>query len=157
VVLQVPPPRLSWPLGLYNHDVIPNSKPILQCLDHELTPIRLVAERLAGADSVVDANGAALLSHRPKIGAKAYACVIFPGVTPEVMSRYEKLQHSMGNRRFEIPAVYRHVLLRLNGAWVFHLALYGLPPSMCQDPPLLDRSAHQPLDLGTANLHWRRE
>jgi hypothetical protein len=50
-------------------------------LDQELTPIRLVAERLAIDNSVIDPQtGAALISHRPQIGPEAYACVIFPGV-----------------------------------------------------------------------------
>jgi hypothetical protein len=48
------------------------------------------------------------------------------------------------------------VLLRLNGATVFRMNLFGLPPTMCQDPPLLDRSARQPLDLGAANSFWRK-
>ena len=131
---------------------------VLQSLDHELAPIRLVAERLAVADSVIDPpSGAALFSRRPRIGTEAYACVIFPGVAPETISRYEELQHSIGNGGFAIPAVFKKVLLRLNGAWIFRLSLYGLPPSMCHNPPLLDRSARQPLDLGTANLNWRRQ
>jgi hypothetical protein len=130
---------------------------VLTHLDHELTPIRLVAERLAGADSVVDLlTGAALISHRPQIGTEAYACVIFPGVAEEQTARYEELQRSRGNDGFEIPDVYRSVIRRLNGAELFRLSLYGLPASMCQTPPLLDRSARQPLDLGTANRVWRK-
>jgi len=125
-------------------------------LDRELSPIRVVAERLSDADSIIDPTaGAALLSRRPRIAPEAYACVIFPGVVREVAARYEALQHSTGNQNFEIPAIYRSVLLRLNGAWIFQLSLYGLPPSMCQTPPVLDRSARQPLDLGTANRQWR--
>lgn len=127
-------------------------------LDRELVPIRLVAERLAGADSVIDpATGAVLISHRPRIGTEAYACVIFPGVEPEVVTRYEEIQRSIGSDGFEIPTAYRNVLSRLNGAWMFQLSVFGLPPSMCQYPPLLDRTAHQPLDLGTANSDWRRK
>ena len=75
-------------------------------LDHELTPIRVIAERLASAACVIDVRtGAALISPRPNIGTEAYACVIFPGVTPEVVARYEELQHALGNDGFVIPDV----------------------------------------------------
>jgi len=125
----------------------------LASLDAELTPIRIVAERLAGTDSIIDSSsGAALFSHRPKIGTEAYACTIFPAISAGLMARYEELHCS----EFHIPIAYRKVLLRMNGASIFRLSLYGLPISMCQEPPLLDRSARQPLDLGSANLHWRR-
>jgi hypothetical protein len=33
--------------------------------------------------------------------------------------------------------------------------LFGAPRSMAQDPPLLDRSILQPLDVGEANRRWR--
>ena len=129
----------------------------IAALDDDLAPIRLVAERVADADSVIDPRtAAALLSRRPKIGVEAYACVVFAGVAPDVMTRYEEIQRSIGNRDFEIPLSYRNVLHRLNGAWIFQVSLYGLPPSMCQKPPLLDRSSRQPLDLGTANQNWRK-
>jgi len=45
----------------------------------------------------------------------------------------------------------------LNGAHLFNIALFGVPPSMAQNPPLLDRSALQPLDVCTANENWRLE
>jgi len=110
-----------------------------------------------GTDSLIESGtGAALISHRPNIGTEAYACVIFPGISDETIARYEEVQRSSG-RSIEIPEAYRSVLRRLNGADIFRLSLYGLPPAMCQDPPLLKRSVRQPLDLGSANLHWRRK
>ena len=133
-------------------------KSVLACLDGELTPIRLVAERLVDAEAVLDPNnGVALFSRRPKLGTEAYACVIFARISQEVISRYEDLQTFTRKCDFGIPPIYKNVLLRMNGASIFGLILFGLPPSMCKDPPLLDRCARQPLDLGTANLYWRRE
>ena len=138
--------------------MLPTIQSALKPLHKALTPIRLVAERLVDAESLFDPRtGVALLSRRPKIAPEAYACVLFSGVGPKAITRYEKLQRSIGNQLFEIPAIYRSVLLRLNGASLFDLSLCGLPPSMCQDPPLLDRSARQPLDLGTANQYWRTQ
>lgn len=101
-------------------------------------------------------TGAALISRRPKIGTEAYACQLFLGITEDVLARYEEIHGSRGHR-FEIPAAYRTVLRRLNGASVFELNLYGLPPSMCQNPPLLDRATRQPLDLATANVQWAKK
>jgi hypothetical protein len=71
------------------------------------------------------------------------------------MLRYHEVQRSTNRPTLEIPEVYKRVLLRLNGATVFRMNLFGLPPTMCQDPPVLDRSTPQPLDLGAANSFWR--
>ena len=131
---------------------------VVSRLEGGLVPLRIEAERLIGPDAVMDPpSGAALISHRPKIAPGAYACVIFPGVTAEKITRYEQIQHNVGNRTFEIPAAYREALMNLNGGWIFQLALYGLPPSMCSIPQQLDRSKRQPLDIGLANQDWCRK
>jgi hypothetical protein len=57
-------------------------------------------------------------------------------------------------RNLVLPESYRKVLRVLNGAWVYRLCLYGIPPSMCADSPLLNRSVRQPLDIGEANISW---
>jgi hypothetical protein len=77
-------------------------------------------------------------------------------VTTSAIVSYEEVRRSTNRQAFEIPEVYKRVLLRLNGATVFRINLFGLPATMCQDPPMLDRSARQPLDLGTANASWRK-
>jgi hypothetical protein len=82
--------------------------------------------------------------------------VLFPGLRDEQKERYIDLQRSAGND-FQVPDRYRSIISRVNGASLFRLNLCGLPPSMCQDPPLLNRSTQQPLDLGTANQHWRKK
>jgi hypothetical protein len=73
--------------------------------------------------------------------------VIFPGLPPNVITRYEDAPRSTDRQALKIPETYKHVLLRLNGATLFRMNLFGLPASMCADPPMLDRSARQPLDL----------
>lgn len=126
----------------------------LNALDAELLPVRSLAERLASADDAIEpASGAVLISRRPKIAPEAYACVLYPGVGPDVIHRYE--ESPSNDRPIEIPRVYRTLLGRLNGASLFQIDLFGIPLSMAQDPPLLDRSTRQPLDIGTANLFWR--
>lgn len=131
--------------------------PFVELLDGELAPLRRVAGRFAGGDSWIDpTSGAALLSPRPAIAPEAYACVMFPGVSPKDIARYEEVRRSTDRQPLDIPEVYKNVLLRLNGATLFRMTLFGLPTGMCQDPPMLDRSARQPLDLGTANSSWRK-
>ena len=112
--------------------------------------MRSLAERLASADDAIEsASGAVLISRRPKIAPEAYACVLYPGVGSELIHRYEEIQ------TVEIPRVYRELLERLNGASLFQIDLFGIPLSMAQDPPLLNRSIRQPLDISSANLYWR--
>lgn len=122
----------------------------LSALNAELVPVRSLAERLASADDTIEpASGAVVISRRPKIAPEAYACVLYPGVGSELIHRYEESQ------AVEIPRIYRTLLGRLNGASLFQIDLFGIPMSMAQDPPLLNRSVRQPLDIGSANLDWR--
>jgi hypothetical protein len=138
-------------------DVTPEVHSMLLHLDQELTPIRLLAERLANSDASIDSAGAALIAHCPHVGPEAFACVIFPGIGEEQTGIYEQLQNSRNNDRFTIPIAYRHIVRRMNGAQFFRLSLYGLPSSIRQIPPMLNRSLRQPLDLGTANQLWRKK
>jgi hypothetical protein len=130
---------------------------LLSHLDHELVPLRQVAEGLLDEDSLIDpATGAALISRRTKIAPEAFACVIYPGMPHEAIARYEEIHSHGSNSSFTIPDAYKTVLSRSNGADVLKMHLYGLPPPMCNNPPLLSRSSRQPLDLATANKDWRR-
>ena len=89
------------------------------------------------------------LSKRPNVGNEAYAVTLFHGLDDATIDRYQNL-HAI-----EIPALYKRILRMLNGANLFRLNLYGLPASMTKDPPQLDRTEIQPLDLATANHYWR--
>jgi hypothetical protein len=102
-------------------------------------------------------TGSLRLSHRPEIGTEAYACVLYPGLGFDVIDRYEGVHRARLSSYLDIPPFYRDFLTRLNGAYLFDIALFGVPPSMAQNPPLLDRSALQPLDVCTANDTWRLE
>jgi len=138
--------------------VNPAIRRFLQTIDDDLSPLRGVIERLASSDANVEpATGALRLSHRPEIGTEAYACVLFPGVCLDVIDRYEGVHRARLSRYLDIPPFYKNLLTRLNGAHLFNIALFGVPPSMAKNPPLLDRSALQPLDVCTANENWRLE
>ncbi len=129
---------------------------LLSCLDNELAPLRRVAEGLLDEDSLLDAaTGAALISRRTKIAPEAFACIIYPGMRNDAITRYEEIHSCAPGSRLTIPDTYKKILGRLNGANVLEISLYGLPPSMCNNPRLLSRTARQPLDLATANTNWR--
>ena len=133
-------------------------KPFLQAIDDDLSPLRGVIERLASSDANVEpTTGALRLSHRPEIGTEAYACVLYPGIGLDVIDQYESVHRARLSRYLDTPAFYKNLLTRLNGAFLFNTAFFGIPPSMTRNPPLLDRSALQPLDVCTANDIWRCE
>jgi len=73
------------------------------------------------------------------------------------IQRYEDIHRARTPRYTAIPSFYKGVLGRLNGAFIFETALFGVSSSMAQDPPRLDRSVHHPFDVGTANEDWRVE
>jgi hypothetical protein len=43
----------------------------------------------------------------------------------------------------------------MNGAHLFEIRLFGVPPLMARSPPQLDRTTAWPLDVGTAQEDWR--
>jgi len=127
-------------------------------MDGELSPLRVVIERFATSEASVDpSTGALRLSHRPKVGTEAYACVLYPGVSADVIEQYESVHRSRLADYLSIPPFYRRSLARMNGGFIFGTSLFGIPQSMAQNPPLLNRSVQQPLDVCTANEHWRVE
>jgi hypothetical protein len=130
---------------------------LLSGLDGPLNPIRETAEKLLASEpEPQEEHGAILISRRPKIAPQAFACVLFPGLSDTMIDRYVQLWNAHRSLQpFRLPDAYRQVLRSLNGAWVFDLSLFGIPPSMCADPPLLNRGARQPLDISSAES-WSR-
>jgi hypothetical protein len=129
---------------------------VLAALEGDLSPIREAAMRQWAFNGTIDPKtGAVLLNHRPEVAPEAYALVLFVGLTPSDLARYEELAQTRRNFSIAIPSSYRQGLVKLNGAFLFEAALFGAPRSMHKDPPLLDRSSRQPLDLAEANKHWR--
>ena len=126
-----------------------DAEEILDNLTGDLEPIRELVSRYDRARASSDpGSDVLLLSHRPKIGELAYAIEIFPGVSNDSIAAYEKIH------KFTVTDFYRDLLMKINGANLFDLSLYGIPPSMAKDPPLLDRSGRSPLDLATAQEFW---
>jgi len=125
---------------------------IISELTDELEPISRLAKRLLAENEECEAGSGRLqLARRRSVGDEAFAVTLFQGVEAATIKRYEKLCG------LEIPDAYRTVLAKLNGAMLFQLVLYGLPPSMVNDAPTLDRTTLQPLDLATANRYWRHD
>jgi len=130
----------------------------LRRLDGDLSPLKTGVQWFSSSDANFDPlTGALRLSHRPAIGTDAYACILYPRVDLNVIERYEGIHRARTSRYVDIPPFYKGVLGRLNGAFFFETALFGVPSSMAQNPPRLDRSAQHPLDVGTANEDWRLE
>lgn len=127
-----------------------NASECLSNLSGPLTALRKVAERFVGDETSIDEiSDAVCLSPRPRIGPKAYALELFPGLSDDTLESYEAIHAII------IPEFYRNLLRQLNGAHLFELSLFGIPPSMAERPPLLDRSTSWPLDIGSAQMHWR--
>src|SRR5215831_16621430 len=112
----------------------------LEGFDGALTSVRVVVQPLAeqGAAVLGAESHAIFLAHQPQLGAEVYACVLFLGMAPEVITVYERMQRFRLGDAFQIPRAYREILTKLNGAHLYHLSLYGIPPSMVRSPPLLD-------------------
>ena len=128
----------------------------LQAVAGELEPIRQTAERLVDQTAKVETSvETILISHRPAIGTEAYAVVLYPGVSEDFIAGYEQIHSQRMPAKFTIPGAYRTFLNVLNGAELYQMFLYGLPVSMAKNPPLLNRSVRQPLDLATANIDWK--
>jgi hypothetical protein len=130
---------------------MPTPDQFLESLGGELSFIRDVAIRLSGEGDQFDSlSGALEISHRPRIGSGAFALRIFPGADAQMIADYEDIH------RLAIFDKYRNLLLRMNGAHIFNLSLYGIPPSMAKRPPLLNRETSWPYDLASSQKGWKR-
>jgi hypothetical protein len=119
-------------------------------LTGDLQSLSDLAERL-GDSSQVDVPNGVFLAHRPAVAPEAYALRLYRPLPKDALDRY------LARTKLRVPDTYLELLSRLNGAHAFQLALFGIPPSLTFDPPMMDRSAPQPYDLATANEHWKRE
>jgi hypothetical protein len=116
-----------------------------------LAPIAEAAVRYSAYPSKVGGDETLYIGQRPWIAPQSYTIIVYPGIDKDIVGTYQA--------RFgiNIPESYTKFLHSLGGAFLFGMSLYGIPPSMMGDPPVLDRSKLQCLDLATANKHWRNE
>lgn len=130
----------------------------LQNLPGELLPIRLLAERLLDPTALLDTStGNIFLAHKPRLGPESFAFVLYAGITEEMIAAYLKARSAGLRGSLTIPPAFLRILPVLNGAELFQLQIYGLPPSLCAATPLRNRPTRQPLDLGAANQTWGRQ
>ncbi|MEO1324905.1 MAG: hypothetical protein AAFV59_18085 [Pseudomonadota bacterium] len=118
-------------------------------LPSEYEPISDLTRQFALSGVDEDEGGVILAGHEPTRGPQAYAVALFPGLTSHAIQRYEALNE------LTIPATVKAFLGHVNGAFLCELSLYGIPPSMIDNPPMLSRSTRNPYDIATANHYWR--
>ena len=87
----------------------------LETLNDDLLPVRGVIERFAPEVNLEPATGALRISHRPKVGAEAYACVLYPGVDSNLIDRYERIHRARIADYLDIPLLYRNSFVRQIG------------------------------------------
>jgi hypothetical protein len=122
-------------------------KEYLDLLPSELGPLKKVAIPYLKYCCSLDSDSVQL-AHRPWLGSLNYAITLFSPAKKAWLKRF-------GHKK--IPATYQEILLATNGLFAFGFSLYGLAPSMQQNPPTQDRSKHQCFDLSLANEYWIRE
>lgn len=122
----------------------------LNKLSADWHPIKEQANKYFDNYSRLREDGAVQIFRRPWIAPLNFGLVIFPPV-------YEKwLNEFYMQTGIEIPSLYKHILLNVNGCFVYDFSLYGLPKSVYTEG-LLDRSYLQQYDLGSANMYWKHE
>ena len=123
----------------------------LRLLPAACAPIVEHAARYTRYCSSIATGETLQIGHAPWVAPEAYAFRLFPVAKK---AWFQRFREDTGR---PIPSGYRDFLLGANGCSAYGLSLYGLPPSLQRDPPVLDRARPQPLDLGAANRHWARE
>lgn len=82
-------------------------------------------------------------------GISRYAMHVFPGTLDRHLTNYERV-HSIA-----LPMPVKRLARRMNGLSAFDLTLFGVPESMCQSVPNLNRSRIQCIDIARENWRWR--
>ena len=117
-------------------------------LSGELRPIQKL---LFGSEDAKDIGGSIVARHNPQRAPHHYAVELWPGLDSAQIEQYERAVS------LRIPASYKSILSQIGGAHLGTLKMYGVPVSRQKEPRVLDRRRRQPLDLGLANVDWRRE
>jgi len=114
-----------------------------------LSPLARDTKRLAAAGAWRDVESDAILvGKRSDFGYPAFKVILFPPLSDDLIQAYQRI-HDIA---LSPPLLF--MFRSLNGFFHLDLNVYGIPPSMAADPPLLDRSLWMPLDIGSGR-HWR--
>ncbi|MCY1647568.1 hypothetical protein OVA11_11025 [Caulobacter sp. SL161] len=119
-------------------------------LSEALKPIKEAVTTVGASGAWVEGgeDGPLLCGHRPDIGTQAYDVVLFPPLPSTALLKYQALHG------FELSVHLLNLFSQLNGCSLFGLKIYGVPRSMADNPPLLDRLNRSPLDIASGR-HWR--
>lgn len=98
--------------------------------------------------SIIDIDGSLKIGHTPWVAPYSFAITLY---MPAKKVWFDKYKDRMSK---SIPTMYQKFLLISNGCYYYDFNLFGLPPSLQQDPPLIDRKNLQVLDLDAANKYW---
>lgn len=137
---------MDWQKTLLNRDDVADQ---ITRIPKFLWPIARVAESIAKSAAWLEKDSGALLAgYRPDIGTHAYDVVIYPPQPRSLLDIYQQVN------RFSLPGPVVEMLTYVNGCTILGLSIYGVPTSMAQNPPLLNRSLRAPLDISSGR-HWR--
>ena len=120
----------------------------LEKLDTDWNPLKKQALKYFDQDSKIRPDGALQIYRRFWIAPQNYAILIFP---PAEKLWFEKFYERTG---FEIPNLYKEILLKVNGFFVYDFDLFGLPKSI-YETGLLERLTLQQFSLESANIYWK--
>lgn len=120
----------------------------LDSLPVVFTPLKEAASRYLKYPGVIGKDGVMNIGHRPWVAELNYMLMMYPGINIDALNRYCRL---FG---IQVPEVYTEFLRVVNGGFFFGMSLCGVPLSMLDNPPLLNRSILQCHDLATAVTLW---
>lgn len=121
----------------------------IKSISNTFSPLKEIAIRFSNFGIVQD-NYEFLIYNQPEIAPQKYAIYIFNETPQKFFDRFQ------AENQIEIPSEYEKFLKELNGCFIFDFDLFGLTPSI-YEKGTLDRTKVQCFDIGSANLHWKRE
>jgi hypothetical protein len=118
-------------------------------IPEHLSSISQAVTELGSTGALQDRSGAILIGPWSRDGISSFDVMLYPGISVDDLLSYERIH------QFSVAPGLAELLLSLNGCTFFELVVYGLPPSMAREPPLLDRSDRGPLDIASGR-DWSR-
>lgn len=123
----------------------------IAALPDDLAPLKAAAIRYLKYPSVISADGAANIGHRPWVAELNYMLTLYPGASEKSLADYCRAF------RLQIPECYAAFLRSMSGAFCFGMSLFGITGSWLNGRSVLDRSVLQCHDLATAVREWSTE
>ncbi|GHS87524.1 hypothetical protein FACS189487_03850 [Campylobacterota bacterium] len=115
----------------------------------ELSPIQDCCKKYIKYNSNLGRDNSIRIGYNPSIAPEHYSIKIYESVMQRWIYKFQE------KNKIDIPEIYQNMLLKMNGCFIFNMALCGLQPHIYSENKNVFRP--QCLGLDSANNMWKKK